>query len=218
MLTLQELKQFVGVPGDRGKLPTARQLRESGSVVARERLGVDAEVSVYQDGCVLYQVGSRATVFPLHSCGDYFYISDGGTVHLPGQYFDRERWYLRLVLEGEDRLERNREEKERSWKVSYSAESEEWAVMGDAAEPAIEQLLREEAVEEMLQTLTETQRTVVCGYYLQEKTQVQIAGELGISHPAVRDSLLRAVNKIRKKYPLFSHGFQCGMEGNGAAQ
>ena len=84
MLTLQELKQFVGVPGDRGKLPTARQLRESGSVVARERLGVDAEVSVYQDGCVLYQVGSRATVFPLHSCGDYFYISDGGTVHLPG--------------------------------------------------------------------------------------------------------------------------------------
>ena len=137
---------------------------------------------------------------------------------MPGQYFDRERWYLRLVLEGEDRLERNREEKERSWKVSYSAESEEWAVMGDAAEPAIEQLLREEAVEEMLQTLTETQRTVVCSYYLQEKTQVQIAGELGISHPAVRDSLLRAVNKIRKKYPLFSHGFQCGMEGNGAAQ
>ena len=57
MLTLQELKQFVGEMGDRGKLPTARQLRESGSVVARERLGGEAEVSVYQDGCVLYQAG-----------------------------------------------------------------------------------------------------------------------------------------------------------------
>lgn len=218
MLTLQELKQFVGVPGDRGKLPTARQLRESGAVVARERLGGEAEVSVYQDGCVLYQVGSRATVFSIRSCGDYFYISDGDAVHLPGQYFDRERWYLRLVLEGEDRLDRNREEKERSWKVSYSAESEEWAVMEDVAESAIERLARQETVEEMLQTLTEKQKTVICRYYLQQKTQGQIAEELGISRPAVRDSLLRAVNKIRKKYPLCSHGFQCGMAGNGAAQ
>jgi RNA polymerase sigma factor, sigma-70 family len=212
------LKQFVGEPGDRGKLPTARQLRESGAVVARERFGGEAEISVYQDGCVLYQVGSRATVFSIRSCGDYFYTSDGDAVHLPGQYFDRERWYLRLVLEGEDRLDRNREEKERSRKVSYSAESEEWAVMEDAAEPAIERLARQETVEEMLQTLTEKQKTVICGYYLQEKTQGQIAEELGISRHAVRDSLLRAVNKIRKKYPLCSHGFQCGMAGNGAAQ
>lgn len=218
MLTLQELKQITDIPGNQGKLPTARQLRESGVVITKERFGGEAEISVYQDGCVLYQTGKYSTVFHLHSCGDYFYISDGNTVHLPEQFFDREKWHLRLVLEGEDRLNRNCEERERCQNVSYSAVSEEWAVMEDLAEPAIEQLARQETVEEIMQMLTERQKTVICGYYLQEKTQGQIAEELGISRHAVRDSLIHAVSKIRKKYPLCSHGLNYGMAGSGAAQ
>lgn len=218
MLTLQELKRITGIPGNQGKLPTARQLRESGVVIAKERFGGETEISVYQDGFVLYQTGKYSTVFPLHSCGDYFYISDGNTVHLPEQFFEREKWHLRLVLEGEDRLDRNCEERERCRNVSYSAVSEEWAVMEDLAEPAIEQLARMETVEEIMQMLTEKQKAVVCGYYLQEKTQGQIAEELGISRHAVRDSLIHAVSKIRKKYPLSSPSFSYGMAGSGAAQ
>ena len=218
MLTLQELKRITDIPKNQGKLPTARQLRESGVVITKERLGGETEISVYQDGFVLYQTGKYSTVFPLHSCGEYFYISDGNTVHLPEQFFDREKWHLRLVLEGEDRLGRNCEERERSRNVSYNAVSEDWAAMADLSEPAIEQLARQETVEEIMQMLTEKQKTVVCGYYLQEKTQGQIAEELGISRHAVRDSLIHAVSKIRKKYPLCSHGVNYGMAGSGAAQ
>lgn len=218
MLTLQELKQITDIPKNQGKLPTARQLRESGVVITKERLGGETEISVYQDGFVLYQTGKYSTVFPLHSCGEYFYISDGNTVHLPEQFFEREKWHLRLVLEGEDRLDRNCEERERSRNVSYNAVSEDWAAMADLSEPAIEQLARQETVEEIMQMLTEKQKTVVCGYYLQEKTQGQIAEELGISRHAVRDSLIHAVSKIRKKYPLCSHGLNYGMAGSGAAQ
>lgn len=218
MLTLQELKRITAIPKNQGKLPTARQLRESGVVIAKERFGGETEISVYQDGFVLYRTGKYSTVFPLHSCGDYFYISDGNTVHLPEQFFDREKWHLRLVLEGEDRLGRNCEERERSRNVSYNAVSEDWAAMADLSEPAIEQLARQETVEEIMQMLTEKQKTVVCGYYLQEKTQGQIAEELGISRHAVRDSLIHAVSKIRKKYPLCSHGLNYGMAGSGAAQ
>ena len=218
MLTLQELKQITDIPGNQGKLPTARQLRESGVVIAKERFGGETEISVYQDGFVLYRTGKYSTVFPLHSCGDYFYISDGNTVHLPEQFFDREKWHLRLVLEGEDRLGRNCEERERSRNVSYNDVSEDWAAMADLSESAIEQLARQETVEEIMQMLTEKQKTVVCGYYLQEKTQGQIAEELGISRHAVRDSLIHAVSKIRKKYPLCSHGLNYGMAGSGAAQ
>lgn len=209
MLTLQELKRITDMPGNQGKLPTARQLRESSVVIAREQLGDGTEISVFQDGCALYQAGSHSTVFPLHSCGDYFYISDGKAVHLPEQFFDKEKWYLRLILEGEDRLNRNCEERERSWNISYSAISEEWVAMKDLAEPAIEHLMKQELVEEMLQMLTEKQKTVVCRYYLQEKTQIQIAEELGVSRPAVRDLLVHAVGKIRKKYLLCSsrHGY-----------
>ncbi len=218
MLTLQELKQITDIPGNQGKLPTARQLRESGVAIAKERFGGETELSVYQDGFVLYQTGKYSTVFPLHSCGDYFYKSDGNTVHLPEKFFEREKWHLRLVLEGEDRLNRNCEVRERCRNVSYSAVSEEWAVMEDLAEPAIEQLARLETVEEIMQMLTEKQKTVVCGYYLQEKTQGQLAEELGISRHAVRDSLIHAISKIRKKYPLCSHGLNYGMAGSGAEQ
>ena len=218
MLTLQELKQITDIPGNQGKLPTARQLRESGVVITKERFGGETEISVYQDGFVIYQTGKYSTVFPIHSCGDYFYISDGNTVHLSEQFFEREKWYLRLVLEGEDRLNRNCEERERCWNVSYSAVSEEWAVMEDLAEPAIEQLARQETVEEIMQMLTEKQKRVICGYYLQEKTQGQIAEELGISRHAVRDSFIHAVSKIRKKYPLCSHVLNYGMAGSGAEQ
>ena len=105
MLTLQELKRIVDVPGFEVKLPTAKQLRTSRSAIAQERLGLDSEISAYQSGHVLYQVGKHFTVFPLHSCRDYLYLADRKTVILPERFFKNRDWYLRLVLEGEDRLE-----------------------------------------------------------------------------------------------------------------
>ena len=216
MLTLQELKQIADKPGDWKQRPTVKQLRESGLEIAKERLGGGAEIAVYRDGCVLYQAGNHSTVFFLHSCRDYCYISGGNEIHIPEQFFNKEIWYLRLVLEGEDRLNRNLEERERNRNVSYSSISEEWAVMEDSAESVLEQLAKQETVEEIMRMLTEKQRTVIRRYYLQEKTQTQIAEELGISRLAVRGSLFRAVSKIRKKYPLYHSGL--GAAGSGAAQ
>lgn len=200
MLTLQELKKITDMPGDREKLPTAKQLRITGLVVAQKQLGQEAEISAYRNGCALYRVGKRSTVFFLHPFRDYLYISDDSAVCLPEQFFEHERWYLRLVLEGEDRLNRNNEERERSWKISYSAISEDWDAMGDWPGSAAERLERQETVEEMMQLLTEKQKTVICGYYMQGKTQAQLARELGVSRPAVKDSLVHAVGKIRKRY------------------
>ena len=120
MLTLQELKRVLDVPGYGAKLPTAKQLRKSGQVVVKERFGQDSEISVYQSGYVLYRVRNHSTVFPLHTCRDYLYLSGKNEVHLSEQFFCRKEWHLRLVLEGEDRLNRNHEEKERSWNVPYS--------------------------------------------------------------------------------------------------
>ena len=45
MLTLQELKKITDMPGDREKLPTAKQLRITGLVVAQKQLGQEAEIS-----------------------------------------------------------------------------------------------------------------------------------------------------------------------------
>lgn len=203
MLTLQELKQMVEVPGDRRKLPTARQLRETSLEIVREQLSLDSEISVYQKGYVLYRVGNHSTVFPLYLCRDYLYLSDGYAAHLSESFFDNEKWYLRLVLEGEDRLNRNHEERERSWNVSYNAASEEWAAIEILKEPVMDRLIRKETVEEILQILTERQKFVIQRYYLQEETQEQISRELGVSQQTVSALISQAIRTVRKKYPFY---------------
>lgn len=201
MLTLQELKQIVDVPGFGAKLPTAKQLRKSGFKTAQEKFGLGSEISAYQSGYVLYQVGKHSTVFLLHPCRDYLYLAGGKTVVLPEQFFGDREWYLRLVLEGEDRLNRNHEEKERSWNVSYSAVSEDWPVMENLGEPVLEQLAMQETVTELLERLPAKQKCIIQKYYLQEETQEQISRELGISQQAVSAMISKAIRNIRKNYP-----------------
>ncbi len=202
MWTLQELKKIANQPKDRWKTPTAKQLRESGKVIVQKQLGQGTEISVYQNGYVLYQAENHSTVFFLHSCKDYSYILDGKTVCLSEQYFDRESWYLRLVLEGEDRLSRNFEERERNWNISYDVISENGIAMKNLTKSVAEHMAREETIEQLLQNLTEKQRCVIQKYYLQEKTQGQISKELGISQQAVSAMISQAICNIQKKYQV----------------
>lgn len=201
MLTLQELKQMTDIPKRGKKIPTAKYLRENGTVISKKQLGKDVEITAYQNGYALYQVGRHFTVFPIHSCENYLYISNARMIHLPGTMFDDEMWHVRLALEGEDRLNRNQEERERGKTISYSAVSEEWNVMEDAGQSMQEQFETQETVEEILRLLTERQRMVVIRFFLQEKTQRQISRELGISSPAVSTILSQAIQRIRKRYP-----------------
>ena len=154
---------------------------------------------------MLYQVGKHFTVFLLHSCRDYLYLADGKTVILPEHFFENKEWYLRLVLEGEDRLNRNHEEKERSWSVSYSAVSEDWPVVENLTEPMLDHLTKQETVEEILGILSARQKYVIQKYYQQEETQEQISKELGISQQAVSAMISQAVRSIRKNYPGFQN-------------
>ncbi len=208
MLTLQELKQIADIPEYGNRIPTAKYLRENGTVIEKKRLGNDVEITAYQNGYVLYQVGRHFTVFPLHSCGSYLYISNSYMVPLSGNMFEDEMWYVRLALEGEDRLKRNQEERERDKTVSYSVVSEEWNVMEDAGLSIQEQVEKRETVEEVLKLLTKRQHTVVIRFFLQEKTQKQISMELGISSPAVSTILSQAIQRIRKKYPSVNREMQ----------
>lgn len=200
MLTLQELKQIVDAPENGCKAPTAKHLKEAGEIIDWKRLGENVEITVYKNGYVLYQVGRHATVFPLRICENYLYPSNSAPVRLTGAVFEKEAWYLRPALEGEDRLSRNQEERERDNTISYSAVSEEWNVMEDAGISIQEQFENRETVQEILRLLTDRQRVVVSRFFLQGKTQRQISRELGISSPAVSTILSRAVQRIRKQY------------------
>ncbi len=197
MLTLQELKQIVKVPGQRDKVPTAKELSSFGILVVKKNLNGSAEIAAYKDGYAVYRAGGYATVFPIHSCGAYSYGPDESE-HIAECFFEGEAWYMRLVLEGEDRLEHNQRAKKKSTEVSYSAASEEWRVLKASGSSALERIAREETIKESLAVLTEPQRRAAFRCLIEQKTQRQISKELGLTVQAVSAILLRTASRIEK--------------------
>ena len=200
-LTLQELKEITKIPEQGGKMPTAKNLRETGRAVAEKQLTNDTWIAAYQNGYALYHACSHSTIFPVHACGDYLYVSCGINSYLPEHFFAKEPWHIRLALEGEDRLERNQKAKEQERTVSYHAISEEWQAMEDIRKNPLEYLVDMENRKEILQYLTERQGAAVSLCFFQQKTQREAAKELGITSPAVSAILSQAARRLRKKYP-----------------
>ena len=204
-MTLQDLKEITKIPEQRIKVPTAKKLRETGRAVAEKQIENNTWITVYQNGYALYHACGHSTVFSIHTCGAYLYVSSGISSYLLEQFFEKEPWYVRLVLEGEDRLDRNQREKEKERTVSYHAISEEWEVMGNAGENPLEYLVDRENRKEILRCLTERQKAAVSLCFFQQKSRKEAAKELGISSPAVSTILSQAARRLRKKYHSLNH-------------
>ncbi len=200
-MTLQELKKITEVPGHGRKTPSAKNLRETGRAAAEKQLNNDTWIAAYQNGYALYHAGGHSTVFPIHTCGDYLYVSGGISSFIPEHFFAKEPWHIRLVLEGEDRLERNQKAKEQGRTVSYSAIPGEWQAMEDIRENPLECLVDMENRKEILQCLTERQKAAVNFCFFQQKSRKEAARELGVTSPAVSAILSQAARRLRKKYP-----------------
>ena len=104
MLTLKELKKIVKVADVEKRIPSVKSLKEH-KVVVKEMINADTTISVYDHGYALYTAGNQSTVFPLHSCDDYEYVSvTGDNKEFNKEFFDNENWYIRLLMEAEDRM------------------------------------------------------------------------------------------------------------------
>ncbi len=198
MLTLRELKNLADIPEPGQKTPPAKELRASAEPLVEQALRGDAWITAYKCGYAIYSVCGASTVFCIHSCGGYCYDSGENPCDISSGLFEGEAWYLRLVLEGEDRLCRNREAREQDWSVSYSRVSEEWGGLDSGMEPVLERIVRKEAVEGFLSALSDRQRLVARRFYLEEKTERQIVGELGITAAAVSRIIAKSVSRMRQ--------------------
>ena len=197
MLTLQDLKWIVKEPETGKKVPTARYLLEQGEQVVSMENGGKVQLLVFREGYVLYRIGKYTTVFPVHSCGDYCYENNGQQICVDASFFEQKEWYLRLLLEGEDRLAKNRETCHRGKSVSHHAVSEEWFLLSSPTLPPLEQLIEKEQILELMGLLTERQRDIVILYFCYGETQWEIAKELGITQPTVSQTLMAALRRMR---------------------
>ncbi len=197
MLTLAELKHFMPIPALEENYPTAKYLKTHGTIFVSKSIAKNVKISVYQNGYALYEISGLATVFPIWDCQNYCYEMEQNEIS--EQWFEKEAWYLRLILEGEDRINRNLETRQQRKSISYSAVSEEWGVLGSLEATVLETAIRQETIQELLGLLTDRQKEVIVQYFWEQKSQSEIAEKFGVSHAAVSKILTRAINRLRKK-------------------
>ena len=180
-------------------------------------------IIVYQSGYAVYGIGNRVTVFPGKS-GTWLWLffcdrkkrkedekyntwnPETGLrekkyfCELEESFLKRKKWYLRLMLIGEDRLAHNLATRDRGRCISFNGISEDFEGMEDELMDVEERVNRQQIAEEMMSVLSDKQKKIVQEFYWNQKTHKQIAKENGVKRNAVTEILKYALNKIEKNY------------------
>lgn len=200
MLTLKELKKIVKVADMEKRIPSMKSLKEH-KVVVKEMINADTTISVYDHGYVLYTAGNQSTVFPLHSCDDYEYVSvTGDNKEFNKEFFDNENWYIRLLMEAEDRMAYSQSKISTNHGVfSNSDVTDDAEIMRGSSKDFVDDVIDREILNSLIKELTERQKTVLNLIYFEEMRQQDVADYLGIKQQSVNDLLNRALKTMKKK-------------------
>ena len=200
MLTLKELKKIVKVADVEKRIPSVKSLKEH-KVVVKEMINADTTISVYDHGYVLYTAGNQSTVFPLHSCDDYEYVSvTGDNKEFNKEFFDNENWYIRLLMEAEDRMAYSQNKISTNHGVfSNSDVTDDAEIMRESSKDFVDDVIDREILNALIKELTERQKTVLNLVYFEEMRQQDVADYLGIKQQSVNDLLNRALKTMKKK-------------------
>ena len=200
MLTLKELKKIVKVADVEKRIPSVKSLKEH-KVVVKEMINADTTISVYDHGYVLYTAGNQSTVFPLHSCDDYEYVSvTGDNKEFNKEFFDNENWYIRLLMEAEDRMAYSQSKISTNHGVfSNSDVTDDAEIMRGSSKDFVDDVIDREILHALMKELTERQKMVLNLVYFEEMRQQDVADYLGIKQQSVNDLLNRALKTMKKK-------------------
>lgn len=200
MLTLKELKKIVKVADVAKRIPSVKSLKEH-KVVVKEMINADTTISVYDHGYVLYTAGNQSTVFPLHSCDDYEYVSvTGDNKEFNKEFFDNENWYIRLLMEAEDRMAYSQSKISTNHGVfSNSDVTDDAEIMRGSSKDFVDDVIDREILHALIKELTERQKMVLNLVYFEEMRQQDVADYLGIKQQSVNDLLNRALKTMKKK-------------------
>lgn len=205
-ISLRELKNCVDKVLEK-KIPGYKQLMEMNPVVAARATVNGATITAYTNGYAVYEADDTHTVLDVNRCGDYRYdFNDGTSEVVPAEVFEEVEWTVRLVMEGERRLENNRSKISRDYEeFALSCDGTDWcdAAMVDFMEAENAEMLADEELRKLyaaMSKLTERQQEVVQLYFYKGLNQYEIADELGIARRSVGDCLEGALKKIRKNF------------------
>ncbi len=209
-MTLQEVFNAIPATQYSKRVPSVSKLVEENTPVIRDELDEDASATIYNNGYVVYESGEFATVFPLHVCRDYVYSGAEGASTVPFSEFADQPWQIRIFMEGKDRLVHNQRNRMEGRTVSIDAYDTElmWAELsdkgrGDPLRILEERNTRQEEIETLyknLEKLTPHQREVLILCVVKGKKREEVAKEMGLTHQAVTDCLMKAIRRLRRIY------------------
>ena len=205
--TLRELSVLFANCSPPERLPSAKRLRSEGHAVFSLH-GRDNQLTLYSEGLFIYSSGGHTTVQKIDRCFLPFkYDFNSGLAdefsNIGMEVFMELPFYIRLVMEGEQRLASNLFDKERKHIYSYdniadSCDLEEQD--SDFSVAVIDNMAKEQIchnIQEALLTLTEKQRKVIDYCYYQGMTQQQAADLLHCKRQTINECLKRAIYKLR---------------------
>ena len=189
-MTLKDLKKRVPVADEKKVILRKKELLNTGAeIVVKEIIEDGVEISVYDNGYVLYEEGRHRTVFRLHECKDYDYSAvDGRKDAFGADFFENENWYILPLMVGMDRVEDSRRRILSNHKViSIDIEENDFFSIKARCVP--------DMTEKVL--WNERQRYAVIAYYCEGASQAEIAKNLEISQQAASGLIQRALVIIR---------------------
>ena len=193
-VTLRELRTQISATSE-GKLPTFKQLMEMNTAL----------LTVYQNGYAVYEADGARTVMAVDRCKEYTYDFDNGTrITIQQELLENEEWSIRLLMEGEMRLEHNHNKTFDKFEcVSLECDGSDWSAVAsvDFLQEDNEVVLAEIELcmlYEAMDKLTKRQMEVIRLYFYKGMSQQAIAQKLGIGRRAVGNCIEGALKKIKK--------------------
>lgn len=166
-----------------------------------------AKLTAYENGYAVYEVDSAHTVMAVECCGDYRYdFTDGTHQIVPAETFEDAEWSLRLLMEGEKRMEHNLSKTAAKFEqVPLECDGSDWStsIMVDFLDADNAEMLADRELRRLyaaMNKLTERQMEVVQLYFYKGMTQQEIAEEIGIGRRSGGNCLEGALKKIRKNF------------------
>lgn len=200
-MTLKELQKQIETTMGK-ELPTAAWLRAGNCplAVCRE-ITASGKLSVYVNGFALYETDCGSTVFRVDYCGGYTYFGANSEDTLSEDFFAETDWWVRLVMEGEDRLTHNRKVFVENHESFYDFDD---SILFPSCRNSVqEEFLQKELIELAFSIMTKRQREVVRLHYIEGLRVEEIAGIYGITHQAVSATLSDVRKKMQKNLKNF---------------
>ena len=203
-ITLKELKDKIASTGT-SALPKFKALMESDPEPVAEQVIGNGRLTVFANGYAVYIQDGAHTIIAVDRCGGYNYDFAEGHQYVEAEVFDEMEWSIRLLMEGERRLEHNRHKTNNKYEVQSVDDNLDWAdaTIVDFLREDNAQLLADEELRRLyaaIGKLTDKQQEVVQLYFFKGMTQEAIAEELGIGQRAVANRIEGALKKLKKVF------------------